>query len=127
MTDKPFDEGEFLVAGRLWLLIPSNVPTELGELCKYFLRAMLLRPDGTTGQHVVVFTDVDLARRFVERLGERGKVLRPVACETLENEIALVEKLLELGDTHLGFDPESTHVRSISIPRVLEGMRNRRK
>jgi hypothetical protein len=102
MTNTPFDESEFLITGPLWFLVPNNASGERGEFCKCLVRAKFLRWDGTWGQHVVVFTDSDLARRFVDALGERGAVLRRMACQTPEDEIQLVEKLLELGDTHLG-------------------------
>jgi len=121
------NDDEFLVCGHLWLIAPKPRPEELTKLCKSILRAEIVRQDGTKGRHVPVFTDSDLAYRFIEGLEGKGAALKPFSSPTLEEFAVILLNLLELGDTHLGFDPEPTHVRAIPIPRVLEGMRNRRR
>lgn len=61
---------------------------------------------GTTLTAVPVFTDHDLAARFLERAG--SPPLKPFTCPTREGLAAVFEKLLEVGETHLGFEPVNT-------------------
>jgi len=121
----PVDENIFTVVGPLWLIAPCPQPTALVELCKTIVRGFVKSKGGTLVPYVPVFTDGDLAYRFVERLGQVPGKLKPFMCPTLKELVILLQALVALGETRVGFDSEPTHVRVIPISRVLQGVRNR--
>lgn len=105
----PFDPNEFIIAGNLWLIAPAPRPADLTELCQSLLLVDTVLANGVTGLYAPVFTDIDLAYRFIERHGESIEGLEPFSCNSPERFAAILQKMLELGHLHVGFDPEETH------------------
>src|SRR4051812_28020989 len=95
--DDAFPGDGFLVTLPLWFIAHRDVPDALavgdGLMC------------GTASRNrfVVVFTDEDLARDFVERKGPGDLV--PVCATTHHALVALLEKPRAGGHPHFGFPP----------------------
>lgn len=123
--DAPYPE--FLVNGHLWLIAPIPRPEGTLEVCRSVVRIEVELRGGSTAKCVPVFTDSDLAYRFIEKSSNNSQTWKPFSCPTVEEFAVVLLTLLGIGDTHLGFDLERTHVRRIPIPRVLEGIKNRRR
>jgi hypothetical protein len=82
---------------------------------------------------IPVFSDLDLAQRFVERLGD-GADYKPISTPTPEEFAIVLYRLAQLGETHVVFDPEPTDVytplpraRMFPIHRVIDGIANRHR
>ena len=96
MTEElPFDHNEFWVTGPLWVVVERNPPP--GSAGYAYGRA-----DGV--EYLMVFTDRDLANRFVQH-DDRLKTLVPGIVETPAQWLGLLELALQQGCTHVGFDP----------------------
>ena len=114
--DDAFPGDGFLVTLPLWFIAHRDVPDALaagdGLMC------------GTASRNkfVVVFTDEDLARDFVERKGPDDLV--PVCATTHHALVALLEKLLARGHTHIGFDPTKGRHRSAVLADFLRRCRD---
>jgi len=90
--DEPFDPGQFLFRLPLWLVIrregpppqkPANEPAGMVRVRGYV--CLMNRGVG----HVAVFTDCDLANRWVQH-GDRLKTLVPAIIETPKQWITLL-------------------------------------
>lgn len=115
---------EFLIPDRLWLVAPMPAdPADFESVCRSTVRMTFARPGRPLGFFVPAFTDTDLARRFVARLGPRGVGMQAYSGETLDELRGVLEGLRDAGDTHLGLDPEPFRVLRVPIVTVLAAIR----
>jgi hypothetical protein len=106
-----------------WLLAPAPRPEGLTAVCESIILVDVVLPDGSKGSYVPVFTEAALAERFVELLGDDWKQLKPFSCPTFEELVLVLRKLMELGNTHLGVNPESDHCESlVPISTVIDAI-----
>jgi len=118
----PFKENEFIITGNLWLLAPAPRPADLTELCESVLLVDAILAEGRKRSYVPVFTELDLAYRFIERHGEGIEGLEPFSCRSPERFAGVLQKMLELGCLYVGFDPEETHVQLFPITAVIAAL-----
>jgi hypothetical protein len=88
------------------------------ELAQAVYRGVLVAP-GARIPFVPVFTDEDLAARFVERQAQQGKTFYPFTFGNTTSFVDLLKKLLSLGDSNIAFDPEPTSARILPIATVI--------
>jgi hypothetical protein len=71
--------------------------------------------------HVAVFTDQDLAKRWVQH-GDRLQTLVPAIIETPQQWIALLSGWEQNGETRIGFDPgpETGPAHIFSLRTILD-------
>jgi hypothetical protein len=123
--DEPFDPGQFLIRLPLFLVIrrqgplpqkPADEPAGVVRVRGYVCVV------GGGVRHVAVFTDRDLADRWVQH-GDRLQTLVPAIIETPKQWIALLRGWELNGETRIGFDPgpESRPVHIFSLRAILDG------
>ena len=105
--DEPFDPGQFLIRLPLFLVIrregpPSQKPAD-EPAGRVRVRGYVCLMNRGVG-HVAVFTDCDLANRWVQH-GDRLQTLVPALIATPKQWIALLRGWELNGETRIGFDP----------------------
>ena len=115
-----FDPDTFFIPGHLWLIVAKPKPATMEALCRSLVRAATPK-----GPFVPVFTDTDLAYRFIERHGQTDN-FEPLSSPTPDEFAVILEGLMAAGYTHLAFDPEPDRARRTRIAPLVESLRNRR-
>lgn len=105
-ADVPFDPGEFLLCGVPYLLadraaVRADGSVPLSEVAT--LRAANPRP-GSIAEYVPMFTDADLAGRFLTARGNRGAELVAIRPASVGAFAVLVAELAKRR-AWVGFDP----------------------
>jgi hypothetical protein len=73
--------------------------------------------DGESGKVLPLFTDADLAERFVAALGDKGAGLSPFSLKMMDRALHLVEVLAQTGAaTHVNIDPGPNLGRNPYVP-----------
>ena len=122
--DEPFESGQFFLRLPLWFVIrregpppqpPANQPASRVRLRGYVCLV------GRGVGHVAVFTDQDLANRWVQH-GDRSQTLVPAIIETPRQWIALLRGWELNGETRIGFDPgpETGPAHIFSLRAILD-------
>jgi hypothetical protein len=131
MVDGDFDSlsdpNYFLFTGHIFVIAPFPRPNDQREILQKLVRMSSSTKDGQPGMSVVIFSDLDLAKSFVEQLGSKGHHQKPLTFPSLDDFVGALKGLLILGDTHVGIDPGGARVRRISIARILEAIHNRQQ
>jgi hypothetical protein len=70
---------------------------------------------------IILFTDRDLAERFIERLARPN--LAPCQFGTPRDYLRWLEEMAKHGYTHIGFDHEPNRARLLPLARVLAEVR----
>jgi hypothetical protein len=114
----PVSEGTFYVLGPVWYIVHRHALTlEPRQTIEGLVVGTT--PKGTG--FVPLFTDKDLADRFVKTQG--GSELIPVRIMSPEDFLVILEQFKEQGHTHIGYDPGTTRVRLISIDNAIRDLR----
>jgi hypothetical protein len=124
--DEPFDPGQFLIRLPLWLVITREGPPPQHPANEH---AGVVRVRGYVClvnrgvRHVAVFTDRDLANRWVQH-DDRLQTLVPAIIETPKQWIALLRGWELNGETRIGFDPgpDSGPAHIFSLRAILDGV-----
>ena len=78
---------------------------------------------GQQVQFVAAFTDTDLGTRFLDLLGIPAGSVALLRLATLDTVEAMFAKLQASGVEHITFDPGETHVRTVPIQAITDGIR----
>lgn len=113
VSDDLFDSNEFLVVGPLWFVAPFPRPHGTEETATAVTKVVT-----DSGSHAAVFTDLDLADRFLESIGSRER-LKPFTLPDKWRFAEFLRLLQSLGETRLAFDPGEKHARVLPISRVI--------
>lgn len=116
MEELDYDPERFSIVNPVWHVvdrksIPDGPP-------------LFATGEGSDGrQYVVAFTDIDLAQRFIERMGHPDAVAIPMPKPS--NWIDILENLTGQGHEYVAIDPEpGRRLRIYSIPELIEHVRN---
>lgn len=121
-----FDPNEFWVSGPLIAIVLTDGVTERGGFrTGALLKLGYKKGDGTEGSLIPLFTDPDLAERFLQSLGEEGDRYHAVQPNTRAVLARLLEDVQRHGTTEVGFDPAPGHDRRAPIARVIAALRDR--
>lgn len=114
-----FDGNKFAVTGPCWIVVERASFDTKGQFAGGFVTGKI-----GPASYVAVFTDRDLANRFVEH-GGRLKTLVPALLETPQALIGFLEGCKPSGCTHVGFDrpPIGNPVTVIPIQNVIDAAR----
>jgi hypothetical protein len=120
---------EFLFPGTIWFVAPKSAHGRPAELRAFVLRGLFNEKDsGATVPIIYVFSDSDLAERYLERTAKRtGQSMahyRPVSLPD-DQLISFLEGLKSDGCRYVGADAEALATSVLSIERVIEQVRNR--
>lgn len=112
------DDNEFFVAGRSWMIGPDKaLPQTASDIQRTALRAI-----SANKKSIIVFTDLELAESFIEKLGQAGIGQKPFSSTSLADFAIELSELAAMGETHIAFDPGAKSARFISISRILAGI-----
>lgn len=121
-----FDPDEFWVSGPLIGLVLTDGVTESGSFpLGAMLRLSYARADGSVGTFVPLFTDLDLAERFLASHGAEGDGYHPFQSATLAATARLLEAVERHGITEFAFDPAPGRTRIVPLANLLLAIRRR--
>lgn len=114
---------QFWVSGPTWFIAPFPRPTDPAELVRGIRQMGIETASGKEGTVIPLFSDLDLAERFVAKLDD-GDKYKPLTCDSNLGIAAILAELMKLGETHVLFDPEPTFDprRMFSIYQVIRGI-----
>lgn len=112
-----------LLTWPMFVVAPYPHPTATDELLASFVTGVSAAADGAAAEYVCVFTDLDLAQRFLSEhdLADDHRVL---TFPDTANFAAALDGLAARGRTHVGVDPAYGRVRRIDIPAVAAAVRS---
>jgi hypothetical protein len=117
---EPFEVEGFVVTGMLYFLGPTPPPVDFTECCRGTVR-LRATVDGKAVRFVPVFTDLDLAERFLDSRSDRGAGFNATRPRTRAELILILTALALQGEYALGVDPNGpTCPRLLPLGRFLE-------
>lgn len=128
MSEPIVDENLFWVPGPVWVVNRAGGVTVDDEGRPVLSDETTVarvegRVEGERCNAIVVFTDRDLAERFIAGLPRPGQAT--ATFRTPEHFAAFLQRAARRGETHVGFDPGEV-VRFSPIQDVLDGIAKRK-
>lgn len=109
----------FVPTWPMWFIVDDPETKRITDDCSAVLRGGCTDENGKDRPLVPVFTDMDLACRFIERGGIRRRgTFMPFPCSKADFP-SLLSQLKKSGDPELGIDPEGHSVNIVSIVSLL--------
>src|ERR1022692_3108318 len=103
-TNQPQAEAKkFYVPSHTWFIAPFPRPTDQVELIRHIRQMGVVIANGKEGTVIPIFSDLDLAERFVAKLDDRDSY-KPLSFDSSLGIAEVLYRLIELGETHVLFD-----------------------